>query len=135
MVSNSEEFFARHGDGEHPYVALAHAAVDTGKAFGSAGDIVSCDEIRSTYGVRARSLASRAGPHAKALHADVVGLCERLDACRGQRMRWWTFSLPGGARYVFAEHAETNALLGALHVVSRLEVPPKDWRRLWGDAG
>jgi hypothetical protein len=80
---------------------------------------------------RAEHLTRFKTQHSGDLHRDVLRFCEQLESARGAFARWWTFRTPGGVHYEFVEDTATHQLLGALKTISKLEVDPEEWARLW----
>jgi hypothetical protein len=127
------EFLARHPASEHPYLDVVHQAVDTGTCESdSAGSTVSCDALLTIYTQRARHLQQFQTPHAIELRGEVESFCRRLSTATGAIAHFWGFSLSGGVHYLFVERVDTHELIGALRTISKLDVPPDEWRRLWG---
>lgn len=45
---------------------------------------------------------------------------------------WWRFKLPSGRGVVFIERKRDHAILGALALVSKLDVTAEEWNELLG---
>jgi len=133
MDQGATDFLTRHSESAHAYVSAVCGAASRGQCEADApSGSVDCEEVLKIYRIRAEHLARFATPHAARLRQDVVRFCERLESCKGQRFRWWTFQCPDGVTYAFAEHATSHELLGAIRTVSKLRVSPEEWERLWG---
>lgn len=131
-MTDCDEFLARHPRTEHLYLATIHDGVASGSCVGqSSTSAVACDELLTIYRRRAEHLARFETQHAGNLRRDVVRFCEQLESARGSFARWWTFTMPDGVHYEFVEDTATHQLLGALKAISKLEVDPEEWARLW----
>ena len=132
LVTQSNDFLARHPRAEHPYLAKIHDSLASDLCTPEPpGRPVSCDQLLGIYRHRAEHLARFSSVHAGDLRNDVLAFCRLLELERGASAIWWTFKMPHGVSFSFIEQAESRALLGALKTVSKLDVDTEEWDRLW----
>jgi hypothetical protein len=129
-----DEFLTRHPASEHPYLEVVHLALARGECQPNDDhSLVSCDQLLRTYRGRAKTLQRFQTPHAVELRREVERFCTRLAASRGKSAQFHGFRVPGGVQYLFVERTDTYELLSAMRTVSKLDVSPDEWQRLWGD--
>jgi hypothetical protein len=93
---------------------------------------ISVKSLLQTYTVRREHLLKFTTEHARQLHRDVADLCQRLKAtpsstCESLRIRT---SKPAEFYTVFRD-ISSRQILGCIFGVSKIEVSPEEWERLW----
>jgi hypothetical protein len=133
---DAEEFLARHGDDESPYLRVAREAIASPRSHATVSHrAIPCAELLDIYRGRAIHLSKFGTPHAENLRAEVLDLCSHLERHSHETARLWSFDVGAGASIIFVELVAPPRLLGALRVISKLDVSEEVWNQLWGTAG
>ena len=85
-------------------------------------------ELRTTYRVRAKSLASKqlAPTFPPGLPAEVSALADALDNADEQAVRLWHYALPSGKVFIVFELVDAGRIAGVIESADQRIVAPRD---------